>query len=184
MSHIGRTIANYRKMNQMTIREFADHSEISTSLISQLERGKGNPSLHVLERLAQALGIPLFTLFINDIDPATLISRKAERHKVYREDNAHIVYDVLTPDFMNTNLEMLMMEIKPCSNTTESHYVHDAKEEIAVIMNGHIQVELEGTPYRLSEGDVVRIPKHIRHRFINDSEDFVKVLFVLTPSFY
>lgn len=51
-------------------------------------------------------------------------------------------------------------------------------------MNGHIQVELKGTTYRLSEGDVVRIPKHIRHRFINDSEDFVKVLFVLTPSFY
>lgn len=36
---LGKTIRNYRENTNMTIREFSEYSGISTSLISQLERG-------------------------------------------------------------------------------------------------------------------------------------------------
>lgn len=184
MKQLGKTIMEYRKQNNMTIRDFSHHSGISTSLISQIERGLGNPSLNVLELLAQALGVPLFTLFINDIDTSSLISRKSERKKVYREDNAHIVYDLLTPDFMKTNISVLLMEIKPYSKTTESYYEHQDKEEIAVVMQGTINVQLSDEIHLLKQGDVVRIPKNTRHRFINNTDSSTEVLFILTPTFY
>ncbi|WP_233455613.1 XRE family transcriptional regulator [Macrococcoides canis] len=184
MKQLGKTIMEYRKQNNMTIRDFSLHSGISTSLISQIERGLGNPSLNVLELLAQALGVPLFTLFINDIDTSSLISRKSERKKVYREDNAHIVYDLLTPDFMKTNISVLLMEIKPHSKTTESYYEHEDKEEIAIVMHGKINVQLSDEIHLLNQGDVVRIPKNTRHRFINDTDSSTEVLFILTPTFY
>ncbi|MCU7558272.1 XRE family transcriptional regulator [Macrococcus capreoli] len=184
MKQLGKTIMAYRKQNNMTIRDFANHSGVSTSLISQIERGLGNPSLNVLELLAQALGVPLFTLFINDIDTNSLISRKDERQKIYREDNVHIVYDLLTPDFMKTNIRVLLMEIKPHSKTTESYYEHDDKEELAIVMRGEINVQLSDEVYPLNTGDVVRIPKNTRHRFINTSNSIVEVLFILTPTFY
>lgn len=179
---LGQTILNYRKKNGMTIRDFSDYSGISTSLISQIERGQANPSLSVLKLIAKALNVPLFTLFINDIDTNTLISRKKDRKKVYRKNNDHIVYDVLTPDFMKANIEILIMDLNAHSSTTESHYSHSNKEEIAVIMNGEVYVELEGKEYILDEGDVVRIPPNIRHRFINKSNKTNHILFVLTPS--
>ena len=72
---LGQTVLSYRKKNNMTIREF-DYAGISTSLISQIERGHANPSLNVLELIAKALNVPLFTLFINDIDTDSLISKK------------------------------------------------------------------------------------------------------------
>ncbi|UTH00148.1 helix-turn-helix transcriptional regulator [Macrococcoides canis] len=184
MKQLGKTIMEYRKQNNMTIRDFSLHSGISTSLISQIERGLGNPSLNVLELLAQALGVPLFTLFINDIDTSSLISRKSERKKVYCEDNAHIVYDLLTPDFMKTNISVLLMEIKPHSKTTESYYEHEDKEEIAIVMHGKINVQLSDEIHLLNQGDVVRIPKNTRHRFINDTDSSTEVLFILTPTFY
>ena len=65
----------------MTIREFADYSGISTSLISQIERNQANPSLSVLELISKALNVPLYTLFINEIDTDKLISRKENRKK-------------------------------------------------------------------------------------------------------
>ena len=139
---LGQTVLSYRKKNNMTIREFADYAGISTSLISQIERGHANPSLNVLELIAKALNVPLFTLFINDIDTDSLISKK-KIEKVYRENNDHIVYDVLTPDFMKARIEMLMMDLNKRANTTESHYSHEDKEEIAVIMKGEVYVELE-----------------------------------------
>ena len=181
-NHLGQTLLSYRKKKDMTIREFSEHSGISISLISQIERGKANPSLSVLELLAAALNVPLYTLFINDINFESLISRRSERKQVYRENNDHTVYDVLTPDFLKAHIELLIMELKPHSNTTESHYSHASKEEIAVIMKGQIVVELEGVEYFLEEGDVVRIPPNVKHRFINKGGEENHVLFVLTPA--
>lgn len=60
---IGQTVLSYRRKNSMTIREFANYSGISTSLISQIERGEANPSLSVLELIAEALNVPLFYAF-------------------------------------------------------------------------------------------------------------------------
>lgn len=179
---LGQTVLHYRRKTGMTIREFADYAGISTSLISQIERGQANPSLNVLELIAQALNVPLFTLFINDIDIDSLISRKKDRKKVYRENNDHIVYDVLTPDFMKARIELLIMDLNAHASTTESHFSHEDKEEIAVVMKGQAYVELEGTEYLLNEGDVVRIPPNVKHRFSNKRDVPNHILFVLTPA--
>ena len=184
MNHyrLGQTVLNYRMKKEMTIRAFSEYSGISTSLISQIERGRANPSLNVLELLSVALNVPLYTLFINDIDTKSLISRKKDRRQVYREDSDHIVYDVLTPYFMKAHIELLMMDLNAHANTTKSHYSHSSKEEIAVVMQGQAYVELEGTEYLLDEGDVVRIPPNVKHRFLNKSSKVTHVLFVLTPA--
>lgn len=183
-NRLGQTVLNYRKKKGMTIREFANFAGISTSLISQIERGQANPSLSVLELIAQALNVPLYTLFINEIDTESLISRKKDRKKVYRENSDHIVYDVLTPDFMKAHIELLMMDLNAHANTTESTYSHMDKEEIAVIMKGEAYVELEDVSYFLEEGDVVRIPPNVRHRFLNKGDEPNHILFVLTPTLY
>ncbi|PCN46201.1 DNA-binding protein [Brevibacillus laterosporus] len=182
LTFLGQSIRNYRKNANMNIRDFSQYSGVSSSLISQLERGQGNPSLAVLELLASALNVPLYTLFINDIDTDSLISRKKDRKKVYRENNNHIVFDVLTPDFMKARIELLMMDLNAHATTTESHYSHKDKEEIAIVMKGQAYVELEGKEYFLDEGDVVRIPPNVKHRFLNKSNEVNHILFVLTPS--
>lgn len=107
---LGQTLINYRKKEGLTIRQFAEQSGIS-----QIERGQANPSLSVLELLANALNVPLYTLFVNEINYENLISRKKSRKKIYRKDNNHIVNDVLTPDFMKTYIKLLTMELNPHS---------------------------------------------------------------------
>ncbi|SFC37537.1 helix-turn-helix domain-containing protein [Clostridium uliginosum] len=180
---LGNTILEYRKSRGYSIREFAEVSGISTSLISQLERGIANPSLQVLKLISKALNVPLFTLFINDIDHESLILRKEDRKKIYRSDNEHIVYDILTPDFMKANVEILMMNLNNKSQTTESHYKHN-KEELAIVMKGTVYAVLEDQEYILNEGDVIRIPPYMKHKFKNKTNQMSNVLFVLTSPSY
>ena len=82
---------------------------------------------------------------------------------------------------MKARIEMLMMDLNKRANTTESHYSHEDKEEIAVIMKGSV-CGIEGKEYYLEEGDVVRIPPNVKHRFLNKSDESNHILFVLTPS--
>ncbi len=72
------------------------------------------------------------------------------------------------------------MDLNP--HATEGHYSHMDKEEIAVVMREEVYVELEGVEYFLEEGDVVRIPPNVKHRFINKGNEATYILFVLTPS--
>ena len=83
---------------------------------------------------------------------------------------------------MKAHIELLMMDLNAHASTTESYYSHSNKEEIAVVMRGDVIVELEKTEYLLEEGDVVRIPPNVKHRFINKSDQSIHVLFVLTPA--
>lgn len=101
---------------------------------------------------------------------------------MYRENDEHIVHDILTPDFMKAHIEVLMMDIKGNSKTTESHYSHSDKEELAVVMSGELSVDLNGSLYEITEGDVVRIPPNLKHRFINNYDTNASVLFILTPA--
>ncbi|MED4731700.1 XRE family transcriptional regulator [Aneurinibacillus migulanus] len=180
---LGNTVLEYRKSKGYSIREFSEITGLSTSLLSQLERGLANPSLHALKAIAKALNVPLFTLFINDVDHESLIVRKEERKKIYRANNEHIVYDILTPDFMKANVEILMMDLNAKSQTTESYYKHN-KEEIAIVMKGTAHVVLEDQEYVLQEGDVIRIPPYLKHKFKNNTDEIVNVLFVLTSPSY
>jgi transcriptional regulator with XRE-family HTH domain len=54
---IGETIRKRRKELRITQPHLAELAEISTNTLCRLERGQGNPSLEVLGKLAEVLGM-------------------------------------------------------------------------------------------------------------------------------
>ncbi len=57
--YIGETIKQRRNELGITQPHLAELAGISTNTVYKLERGKGNPSLEVLEKLSQVLGLEL-----------------------------------------------------------------------------------------------------------------------------
>jgi transcriptional regulator with XRE-family HTH domain len=53
----------WRTGRGLTQQQLANRAEVHTVQISQLERGKGNPTLATLERIASALGATLTVRF-------------------------------------------------------------------------------------------------------------------------
>ena len=70
-NRIGKKIHQFRKEKKLTIKEFSNLSGISTALVSQLERGIGNPTLSVLRQLCATLEISMSSLFFEEIDNAS-----------------------------------------------------------------------------------------------------------------
>lgn len=56
---LGETIRKRRKELSITQPHLAELAEISTNTLYKLERGQGNPSLDVLSKLAEVLGMEL-----------------------------------------------------------------------------------------------------------------------------
>ena len=58
----GRRLRALRTHRKLTQEQLGERAGVSGKFIGQVERGSGNPSLHVLVRLGNALGVELFEL--------------------------------------------------------------------------------------------------------------------------
>ena len=56
---LGRTIRNRRKELGITQSHLAELANVSTNTLYKLERGQGNPSLDILQKLTEVLGMEL-----------------------------------------------------------------------------------------------------------------------------
>ncbi|MBN1369693.1 MAG: helix-turn-helix transcriptional regulator [Dehalococcoidaceae bacterium] len=63
-SKIGQRIRQAREQKGYTVQELADRTGIKRPNLSRLEHGRHQPSLETLERIAEALNIPVFELLI------------------------------------------------------------------------------------------------------------------------
>ncbi|MCB0521894.1 MAG: helix-turn-helix transcriptional regulator [Lewinellaceae bacterium] len=66
VEQFGETIKQRRKELNITQPHLAELAKVSTNTLYKLERGQGNPSLDVLNKLAEVLGLEL-TLSIKKI---------------------------------------------------------------------------------------------------------------------
>lgn len=56
---LGETIKNRRKELSITQPHLAELAKVSTNTLYKIERGQGNPSIDVLNKLAEVLGMEL-----------------------------------------------------------------------------------------------------------------------------
>lgn len=63
---IGDTVKRFRERNHMSLGDFAEKSQVSKSMLCQLEAGKTVPTLTVAAKLAEAMGMNLGQL----VDPS------------------------------------------------------------------------------------------------------------------
>lgn len=59
VEQIGNTIKNRRKELKITQADLADLAEVNLVTLNKLERGQSNPSLAVVEKLADVLGLEI-----------------------------------------------------------------------------------------------------------------------------
>ncbi|WP_321438288.1 type II toxin-antitoxin system Y4mF family antitoxin [uncultured Bacteroides sp.] len=59
MKSIGNTIKERRKMLSITQRELAEIAGVGINTLTKIERGEANPSLEVLNRILDALGLEI-----------------------------------------------------------------------------------------------------------------------------
>lgn len=125
---IGKKISEYRRVHNLTIKEFSELTNLSSALLSQLERGMGNPSLSALQSIASALNVSLSSLFEEDVTNESLILRREDRKTIYNPDQKHVLYDVLTPSPINSTVELLLMNLSANSNTYGNYSTHIEEE--------------------------------------------------------
>ncbi|EFG96058.1 DNA-binding helix-turn-helix protein [Fusobacterium nucleatum subsp. nucleatum ATCC 23726] len=177
--NVGITIKNIRKSKKLLLKDVALKCGISSSMLSQIEKGNANPSLNTIKSIAQVLEVPLFKFFMD------LEKEKYEFHLLKKDDRKiisteYVTYELLSPD-VETNIECMQMTLIGKNAETSVKPMAHKGEEIAVLLNGKVKLTIGKFSIVLSSGDSIHIPSMTPHKWTNLHTEKSVVIFSVSP---
>lgn len=179
---VGRKLREARRSGGKVIDDIATISGLSRAYISQIETGKASPTLQTVEKLADALEIPMAALFTDD-QFRLKVTRASERQVLQfgAEDapiaDRKLIHFLSAPD---RNLELVMLEIPVGFAAGPPDLGHEG-EEAFYVLQGRVQVNIGNEAHVLEEGDSVHWAATLPHQTINIGDVKAKLVFARTP---
>jgi transcriptional regulator with XRE-family HTH domain len=182
LQDLGTRIRVLRRERNLTLERLSELSDLSVGIVSQIERGKGNPSFATLAQLAHGLDIPVGRLLHVSEPHKSPVVRRGERrrldgHGLSNDDGGQ--YELLTPDFTGA-LEVVWVETPPGYDTSATPYRHNG-EEFGLVIEGRVVVHLDGVAHDLGPGDSIRYDSSVQHWYSNPGPDTCRAVWVITP---
>ena len=182
---IGKKLRDHRLAKNLSLAEVAKLAEVSVGHLSQIERGLAAPSVRTFCVLSKILGIGPGWLLDDSagadhpFDP--YITRAATRQTIMF-NRAGVVKRLASPRAPGS-LQMLLVEIEPDAGSGEQGYSH-AGEECGIVIEGILDLWIDGERRTLGTGDSFRFPSTKVHRFHNPGSAIARVVWVTSPPLY
>jgi transcriptional regulator with XRE-family HTH domain len=178
LSHLGRKLRDLRQRRELSLSEVARATNISASMLSQLERGIVAPSLATVNTLAQFYETRLFELFQ---DPGQqfngVLVRRGERAKV-RLSGSNAAYELIS----GTRQDLQLVEIKlEAGQGVVDHTMSHPGEECALVLEGSVRAHLGGQEFDLEEGDSLQYRATVPHSYAARTEAGARLIIAMTP---
>lgn len=180
---VGGQIRELRKIKKLTLTQLAQSAGISVGYLSQIERNQSKLPIGVLRKLSDALGVHMNWFFNDNLSAASderdVIVRKRHRRRL-TFTGLGIVEELLSPNLAGP-LELLLSTIEPGADSGE--YSHDGNEA-GVLIEGRLDLWVDGKRFALEEGDSFSFSSVSQHRCANPGKTPAKVVWVITPPHY
>lgn len=161
---VGARIRAMRLRQQMTLRDVAERTGVSVSMLSMLERGVSTASVGTLVAVASALGVHMYDLFAHrdgaDGSPVTRLSEQT----VVRLGEGTTRRVAHNDAVAGLELAINEYDVDGASGPSATH--HDGRE-FGVLISGQLTVELDGQSHVLEPGDVIAYSSDRPHRIAN-----------------
>ena len=187
---IGVRLAELRKEHRYSIRKLAERAGVSASLISDVERGKVEPSISTLKRLSDALGTTLTYFFSEPAVQNGRVVRAGERVVLRGSKDADnelrsaietsgIRFELASPDQAEA-IEAIFGRYEVGASLGDEPLVH-AGEEWGMVLKGRLKVWVGDEIHFLDPGDAIWFPSTTPHRMENVADEPTEYIWVDTP---
>lgn len=178
VSNIGRSIKSLRHIKGFTLKDLAEKTNCSESLISKIENGKAQPSLTMLHRIVHSLDITISVLFEESQADRGVVTRAGDR-STFNMDKQGSRLERLVPPNLGHLLEGNLHILAP-GGGSEGILMHEG-EEVGFVLEGEFELMVENVTYILKSGDSFVYRSELPHSYRNPGKTRTKVLWVSTP---
>ena len=172
---VGEQLRQRRHELRLSLRDLADRLSVSASLISQIERGRANPSVSTLYALAAELDVSLDDLLFSDrrlggraevrARGAGVVQRGRERQRIRLASG--VIWERLTT-VSEPGVEFLYVvyEVGGASSPPDAFQRHSG-HEWGYVISGELRVTIGFEQFVLEAGDSISLPSSSPHRLEN-----------------
>jgi transcriptional regulator with XRE-family HTH domain len=179
---LGADLRALRRTRKLTLAQTAQALGRSVGWLSQVERGKSDPSISDLRQIAAQYDVPVSLLFRERSAPpqeAGYVVRAGARRPIGSSVTG-LMEELLSPD-LTDDFEVIHSTFLPHSRLVAS--VTRPTQEVGFVLSGQLEIEIVGTRHTLNAGDSFRL-RGEPFRWANRTADPAVAIWVIAPPVY
>lgn len=181
---LARRVRELRKRRGLTLEQLAEHSGVSRSMISLIERQETSPTAAVLNKLADALGVTLPALFAPGSDGPTrqALARAAEQ-PVWTDPASGYVRRHLSPGTYGSPIELVEVRFPPGQTVAFENPMRSVVTHQQVwMLEGTMQITAGEQVWHLHPGDCLALALGPQISFHNPTRQSARYALALTTT--
>ncbi len=163
---MGERLQALRREQGLTLQQLARAADVSVSMLSSVERGRKAPTIVVLSRIADGLGVPLADLVGRPDADRVVVRRAADQDSV--DEPGGWRRTILTPVVPGVNFEWIRTTLPPGCDAGRFPAYAPGSHEFIVVETGTLRLTIADTSVDLHEGDSVYFAADTAHAYAND----------------
>ena len=169
---IGERLKKIRTSQNLTLNEVAKITTVSKPMLGQIERGQSSPTVNTLWKIATGLKVPLSSFLRNQQTEYAVAALQA-KDVIVENDGRMRAYPLFSYDPVR-NVEMFYIEFDPCCDHHSKKHL-DGVEEYILVLQGKIELNLNGRTISVEEKQALRFRANTPHAYINPFEEICTV---------
>ena len=186
-SEVGKRLKTLRKERQLTLANLAGQSGVSVSTISKIENGALSPTLDVILKLCDGLGVQISDLVTGSETASSRSSTPNSRFSPALKGEGALIstpnydYLYLCPEVKNKFIVPIIARVKARDMASFGNLFRHGGEEFLFVLEGQVEVHSEFyKPITLTKGDGVYLDSAMGHGYLSTGEADAEVLCICT----
>lgn len=175
---VGKKILALRERFALSQRELSRRAGMTNSSLSMIETGKVSPSITTLEKILNAISVSLQSFFSDELSKRAAVTRSNEFVCVKKKGVESRVMPLLEKEKQSGYIAV--QTYAPGVEVSSDWMVREGYVG-GVVIEGCLDLLLEGEKYRLVKGDGFHFGVYRSHTFSNATEEECLVVSVVFP---
>lgn len=165
---VAKNIKRLREEKKLSMEELAKLSGVSKSMLAQIERGDGNPTLSTLWKISNGMKVPFDALTVRPKSPYEIV--KTFEVQPLLEDDGKVKNYSLFPDNENRRFAVYYLELDQGSYWESEPHLKGTTEFITVF-SGKIEIHADSQRFMVEKGESIRFRADTVHSYKNTGNE-------------
>lgn len=177
---VGAALAALRQQHGLSLDELSRQSGVSKSMLSQIERNQTNPTIAIVWRLANALGVEMNALIVGNskVDAPTISFVPAHQTPTMKSPDGKCELRILGPIDLAGRFEWYQLTIQPGGAIKSEPHEPGSREHLTVL-NGSMHVQSGDGTHTVSAQETARYAADVSHAIGNNGKSIAQALLVV-----
>jgi len=156
-----------RETKKLSMDELVRLSGVSKSMIAQIERGEGNPTISTLWKIANGMKVPFDALTCREKLDFEIV--RTHDLEPFFEDNGRVKNYTVFPDDENRKFAIYHLELAKGAYWNSEPHLRGTAEFISIFA-GQLTLRCGEQEHSLQQGDHIRFKADVAHTYHNHGD--------------